>query len=38
MLLEVGFLDGRVKKMSLLRSESLVLATKAPRSGSAAQA
>lgn len=38
MLPEVGFVDGRVKKMSLLRSESLVLATKAPRSGSAAQA
>ena len=38
MLPEVGFLDGRVKKLSLLRSESLILATKAPRSGSAAQA
>ena len=38
MLPEAGFLDGRMKSMSLLRSESLVLATKAPSSGSAAQA
>lgn len=30
MLPDAGFHDGRVKKMSLLRSESLILATKAP--------
>ena len=38
MLPKAGFLDGRAKRMSLLRSESLILATKAPSSGSAAQA
>jgi len=30
MLPEAGFHDGRVKKMSMLRSESLILATKTP--------
>lgn len=38
MLPGAGFHDGRMKRMSMLRSESLVLATKAQGSGSAAQA
>ena len=37
MLPPAGFHDGRVKKMSLLRSESLILATRKPAAGATGQ-